>query len=914
MNLYYFAKTMKKILVALFLLANSNVFAQLMITFPMNRAVFQRNSSGGGMIPIAGTFQTRVDRIDARLVSIKGGSTVDWVPIAYNPNFGGFSGNIYVVGGWYKLEVRAIRDNNVIATSSIDKVGLGEVFLIAGQSNAQGYEGRGNLPASDDRVSIITNFYSFGQITEVPFPIVGHLDENMKIAPLGNGSWCWGKLGDFLASKLDVPVMFFNAAFEALGIEEWSKSANGERGQDYYSGNYAMPGYPFENIRKSMHNYANMFGVRAVLWHQGETDNDKGTSFEVYKNALQYVIQRSRNDSGREISWVVSKASRTRRGTSPTIIEAQRAVIRETYNVFDGPDTDDITYRSDGVHFDSFSLIQLAEAWNDRLSFDFFGRSNPIPPSSPLYFQMNCNSDNINSPLSLSMPDGFRDYRWTNGFGDLNQSSHIQVKNGFFRGKAIDYLGNVYYTAAVNYTGDVVPEKPFLTVDGITEFCEGGSVRITSSTGQEINWNTGEGSQTIVAHHSGYYTVNKFNYLGCFNVSNGINVTVHPNPEARIEADGPTTFCQDNSVNLRSVSDAGNLWNTGQSEQTIRVDRAGEYFLKVKSNFGCESTSDKIVINVNPKPERPNIVADGPTVFCADTIVNLASDMSNDIAWNTGETTPQLRINNSGDFFVRATNQFGCQEVSNTITVKVNPTPQKPAITASGPLEFCNGDSIVLVSSPSIGYIWSNTYTEQEFSVKRSGVFSVKTRDENGCVSPPSDEVSVVVKDNPLNIDILQTGPYTLDALTNGIFDPTFEWYKDTTRLASTERAIKAREAGAYKVRGAISYTLKDGRTLRCYSKQSNPYNFKIDPADDGARIFPNPATDDHVNIETLQDLEDVTITFYDMRGAILRVFNVDKFDTRKTLQLSNLGMGNYIVTIRNKDFSVLKRVFVEQK
>ncbi|GAB3502658.1 T9SS type A sorting domain-containing protein [Emticicia fontis] len=904
---------MKKILVGLFLLANSSVFAQLMITFPMNRAVFQRNNSGGGVIPIAGTFQTRVDRIDARLVSIKGGSTVDWIPISVNPNFGSFSGGIYAVGGWYKLEVRAIYGNNVISTVSIEKVGLGEVFLIAGQSNAQGYEGRGNPPSLDDRVNIVTNFYSYGQITEVPFPVVGHLDENMKIAPLGNGSWCWGKLGDLLTTKLDVPVMFFNAAFEALGVEEWSKSANGERGQDFYSGNYAMPGYPFENIRKSMHNYANMFGVRAILWHQGETDNDKGTSFDTYKNALQYVIQRSRNDSGREISWMVSKASRTRRGTSQTIIEAQRAIIREYPNVFNGPDTDEILHRSDGVHFESFSLIQLAEAWSDRLNDDFFIRSNPIPASSPLSFQMFCSPDNVNTPLNIFMPDGFKEYYWTNGFGNINSNSNIQVKNGYFRGKAVDYLGNVYYTAGVNYVGEVVPERPSLSAESATDFCQGGSVRLTASTDQEVTWSTGEYGKSIIVSQPGYYVVNRNNYLGCFNTSNGINVTVYPNPEAKIVAEGPTTFCQDNSVNLRSTNQTGNLWNTGLSNQTINVDRSGEYFLKVKNDFGCESISDKVIVTVNPKPRKPTVTADGPTVFCADTSVNIASDVLDEIAWNTGQTAPQLRIANSGDFFVTATNQFGCQEISNTISIKVNPNPQKPTITTDGPAIFCHGDSVNLSATQSVGYIWNNNRTTQSFNVGLSGVFSVKVRDENGCVSPVSDEVSVTVKDNPLNIGIFQSGPYTLEALTNGPFDSTFEWYKEGTALIKQERVIKAKESGTYTLRGSILYLLDNGESLRCYSKTSEPYIFKIDSSDDGARIFPNPATGDQVNIETLQDLEDVQITFYDVRGTIVREFKVYKFDSRKTLKLGSLPTGNYIVTITNKDFKVLKRVFVEQ-
>ncbi len=297
---------MKKTFLSLFLLVHVSVFAQVAITFPVNRAVFQRNSSNTGMIPIAGTFQTRVERIDARLTPINGGNTVDWTAISVNPNFGTFIGNIFAQAGWYKLEIRASRGGVIVGTSTIEKVGVGEVLIISGQSNAQGYEGRGNPPANDDRVNCITNFYSYGQITEPPFPVISQLSENVKIAPLGNGSWCWGKLGDLLAEKLNVPILFINTAFEAMGIEAWSRSADGERGQDFYSGNFALPGYPYENLKKSLHYYTNMFGVRSILWHQGETDNDKRTSTEKYRQNLELIISKSGGDKGKNLSgWFV---------------------------------------------------------------------------------------------------------------------------------------------------------------------------------------------------------------------------------------------------------------------------------------------------------------------------------------------------------------------------------------------------------------------------------------------------------------------------------------------------------------------------------------------------------------------------------------------------------------------------------
>ena len=319
---------MKKTLISLFLLVHSITSAQITISFPVNRAVFQRNSSNAGMIPISGTFQTRVERIDARLTPIMGGIAIDWVTIAVNPNFGIFTGGIFAQAGWYKLEVRALRGVNVVGISTIEKVGVGEVLIIAGQSNAQGYENRGNPPANDERVNCITNFFSYGQTAEPPFPIIAQITQNVKIAPFGNGSWCWGKLGDLLAEKLNVPILFINTVFEAMGIEAWSKSAEGERGQDFYSGNFALPGYPYENLKKSLHYYANMFGVRSILWQQGETDNDMRTTTEKYRKILEHLISKSRSDTGKNLSWIISRSSRVTSGIYQPVIDAQNQVIQ----------------------------------------------------------------------------------------------------------------------------------------------------------------------------------------------------------------------------------------------------------------------------------------------------------------------------------------------------------------------------------------------------------------------------------------------------------------------------------------------------------------------------------------------------------------------------------------------------------
>lgn len=903
---------MKITFLSLFLLVHTTIFAQIAISFPVNRAVFQRNQSNTGVIPIAGTFQTKVERIDARLIPISGGNAVDWTAIAVNPNFGTFTGNIFAQAGWYKLEVRASRGANIVGTSTIDKVGIGEVLIISGQSNAQGYDNRGNPPASDDRVNCITNFFSYGQITEPPFPVIAQLTENVKIAPFGNGSWCWGRLGDLLAAKLNVPILFINSGFEAMGIEAWKKSADGERGQDFYSGNFALPGYPYENLKKSLHYYANMFGVRSILWHQGETDNDKRTSTEKYREYLEYVISRSRRDTGKNINWMVCRVSRVSSGTYQPVIDAQNQVIQNVPNTFAGPETDLIGGRTDGVHFHGGGLIELAQAWNNKLDLNFFSKASPTPPSSPLYFDLSCNTENTQKPLRIFMPNGFKEYYWTNGFSDLSNNISFETSTGFYRGRAVDYLGNVYYTPLANYNSLSVNNRPTIQTEGATSFCEGGSVKLTSNVEQDIFWSTGQSAKSITVNQRGFYTVSQVNYLGCFVKSDGISVDILPKPDIKVVADGETIFCSDKSVRLTANNTNNLVWSTGETNATINVNKAGEYFARARNEFGCEGVSPSLKIVVNPSPEKPIVTPNGPTLFCADKSVRLTSNVVSDITWNTGDRNPSLVVSRTGEYSVTAKNSFGCQATSNIIPVRVNPLPQKPSITASGPTIFCDGDNVRLSAPESQGYQWSNAKTTKEQTISSSGFFTVKTIDQNGCISPASDELEVVVKPSPIGISVLQTGTFTLEAIASSQFDVKFDWFKDNELLPNATRSIKAKSEGAYTVKGSILYQLNGGRTLRCFSPISNAYRFKIDPSMQGMSVFPNPAPKSIVNIETQEDLQNATVDIYSLNGIRLKTYSVPSFETRQTFDLSELHKGSILIQVKAPDFSVIKRVYIE--
>ena len=268
--------------------------AQIVLSHPMERMVFQRNNSNQGTIIIAGTYLSAVDRIEAQAVARpEGGTSTNWTVIQNNPANGYFSGTLTVQGGWYQLYVRAFKNNTLVDTKTIQKLGVGEVFAIAGQSNAQGGAGV-STSATEDRVSTIDYTNAYSDYNKLPIGFSHLSGDSTAIGPFHYVPWAWGRLGDLLVQKLGVPVLFYGAGHGGTSSDHWGRSAEGVpfNGEFYIKQEY---GAPYRALENSVAVYASLTGLRAVLWHQGESDPN--TSSETYYNNILSVINKTRENS-----------------------------------------------------------------------------------------------------------------------------------------------------------------------------------------------------------------------------------------------------------------------------------------------------------------------------------------------------------------------------------------------------------------------------------------------------------------------------------------------------------------------------------------------------------------------------------------------------------------------------------------
>ncbi|WP_407521112.1 HYR domain-containing protein [Lacibacter sp. MH-610] len=204
------------------------------------------------------------------------------------------------------------------------------------------------------------------------------------------------------------------------------------------------------------------------------------------------------------------------------------------------------------------------------------------------------NDDEYQASFGSDLPAGTYYYasRFQINGGAYYYGGYTNSGGGFWGGP------NVSGVLTVNCT---VPTAPSISANGVTTFCAGGSVTLTSTSATGNTWSTGATTQSITVSGSGTYSVTFTDGFGCVSVpSNAITVTVNPIPaKPTISASGSTTICSGNSVTLTSSSTTGNLWSTGETTQSIVVTTAGSYTVKVTLN-NCESpVSDATTVTVN---------------------------------------------------------------------------------------------------------------------------------------------------------------------------------------------------------------------------------------------------------------------------------------------------------------------------
>lgn len=529
--------------------------------------------------------------------------------------------------------------------------------------------------------------------------------------------------------------------------------------------------------------------------------------------------------------------------------------------------------------------------------------------------------------VTLSAPNGFSNYLWSNGATTKNITVNstgnysVSVTNA---NSCSGVSNNIYVFA------NPLP-VPYVTANGSLSFCEGGSVKLSAENGyNSYLWSNGSTAKSITVKTAGTYTVTVTNSSGCTGTSATKTVTVNPLPSPTISAGGPLSFCQGGSVTLTAPNGYSSyLWSNNATAKSITVSTSGKYNVTVTNNNGCSGKSADVTVTVNPVPS-PNVTASGPTTFCDGGSVTLSPSDNGTYLWSNGATTKNITVKTSGSYSVSVTSN-GCSGTSSAKTVNVNPLPVATISTSGTTTNLCAGATVTLTSSNGNSYLWSNNATTKSIVVNAAGSYTVKVTNNNGC-SATSPVTKVTYADCPApkgakakttsstqvtlswnaadcgvsyNLQYKKTGAagwttVSTAAISNNISGllpaTTYEWRVATVCQASPQVMSAYTNGANFTMPASSSFTAKtvNGDDNR---------NIKLD-----AMVFPNPVKI-NATLRFSNTPTDASVVLSDLNGKVLwQLAHVKQ--QQVTIPVAALSNGIYIIHIVDgSETKVLKLV-----
>lgn len=426
------------------------------------------------------------------------------------------------------------------------------------------------------------------------------------------------------------------------------------------------------------------------------------------------------------------------------------------------------------------------------------------------------------------------------------------------------------YTVTVTNSGCSATDVVTVTVStGLTadagadtSICNGSSTTLSASGGTSYSWSPAAGlSSTVIANPvaspsaTTTYTVTAFSG-GCSSTDT-VQVTVNPLPTVTITANGPTTFCQGDSVILTAGSGSSYLWSDGNTNASITVLASGSYSVMVTSASGCSAASGAVNVTVHSIGSA-SISAGGPLTFCQGGSVTLSASTGSSYAWSTSDTTQSIVATLPGTYSVNVADVNGCFASSASVTVTVNPNPATPVITAAGSTSLCLGDTVTLVSDTASSYLWSTGATSASIDVTTAGNYSVTNYNSFGCAAS-SPAVAVNVNDplvdftgTPLLV-FIPTANVSFTATPAGVPPYTYLWDFGDATTSTLAAPSHTYGSVAYET---VSLTLTD--STGCSKTITKPNYVEVE------QLFPSWA----MNTGTALDLTGVS--FVDAQTGII--------------------------------------------
>ncbi len=397
-----------------------------------------------------------------------------------------------------------------------------------------------------------------------------------------------------------------------------------------------------------------------------------------------------------------------------------------------------------------------------------------ITPSGPTTF---CTGSSVN--LNANSGTGLN-YLWSNG--STGPSISNITTSGTYTVTVTNQNNCSATSAPVTITVNAIPN---LTITNPVAVCAPGTVDLTaagitagSTTGLSYTyWTNAAATQSLTTPFA-IGTAGTFYIKGTNTTTNCASikpVIVSINPQAAMQINTPAPVCVPGTVDLTAAaitngSAAGlsytyftNAAATNVLTNANAVNSSGVYYIKGTPATGC-SAIVPVTVTINA---LPTLTVNNPAAVCSPQVINLAdasitagSSSGLNFAYftNAALTTPVTNaqnVNNSGIFYIRATDAItGCFRVA-PVTVQINAAPQGILQTPTGNI-ICENSSLTLNASGANNYQWLlnqqpiSGATAANLNATEAGIYAVKFISAQGCETVSSNTINLELLRKPI--------------------------------------------------------------------------------------------------------------------------------------------------------------------
>jgi len=347
--------------------------AAVTLDTPRDYQVYQRSTRDAGSIEVRGRGDTPCEAAEVRMEGHP------WQRIPIVPPCVFQSRITAPSGGWYGVEVRVLSGGEPAGAAGVEHVGVGEVFVISGQSNATNY----GEEAQRTRTGMVATFNGRDwRLADDPQPGVQDNSRGGSFIPA---------FGDALYEHYQVPIGIASVGSGGTSVRQWLPKGDRFRPPPTSAkfvvrsgdGEWESTGQLFDGMLNRIRQFGRD-GFRALLWHQGESDAHQAAGHQIdpaeYQRMMGRLIREMRRQAGWDFPWFVARVSYHSPSDpgAPEIRAAQEALVTEGL-ALQGPDTDQLTgdYRQNngsGIHMSAKGLAahgklwaEAVEAWLDRV-------------------------------------------------------------------------------------------------------------------------------------------------------------------------------------------------------------------------------------------------------------------------------------------------------------------------------------------------------------------------------------------------------------------------------------------------------------------------------------------------------------------------------------------------------------------